>query len=151
MLKNAEAWRWQAARAHHAAARRTFLVASTGALAGTAIASQTVSGITPADKPANVSSGVRGGRKARSTILFFLSGGASHLDMWDLKPHAPLEYRGPFQPISTSAPGVVLSEHLPMLARQAHHLALINSVGSSVKPEHSKTFPWVDTGPSLWE
>jgi hypothetical protein len=52
--------------------------------------------------------------------------------MWDLKPHAPLEYRGPFQPISTSAPGVVLSEHLPMLARQAHHLALINSVGSSV-------------------
>lgn len=49
-----------------------------------------------------------------------------------MKPNAPLEYRGPFQPIATSAPGVMLSEHLPMLARQAHHLALINSVGGSV-------------------
>ena len=69
---------------------------------------------------------------AKSTILFFLSGGASHLDMWDMKPTAPLEYRGPFQPIATSAPGVVLSEHLPLLARQAHHLAVINSIGGSV-------------------
>ncbi len=49
-----------------------------------------------------------------------------------MKPNAPLEYRGPFRPIATSAPGVMLSEHLPLLARQAHHLALINSVGASV-------------------
>jgi hypothetical protein len=69
---------------------------------------------------------------ARSTILFFLCGGASHLDTWDLKPNAPAEYRGPFQPIATSAPGVMLCEHLPMLAQQAHHLALVNSVGSTV-------------------
>jgi hypothetical protein len=64
--------------------------------------------------------------------LFFLSGGASHLDMWDMKPEAPLEYRGPFQAITTSAAGVRLSEHLPLLARQAHHLALVNSVGATV-------------------
>jgi hypothetical protein len=69
---------------------------------------------------------------AKSTILFFLCGGASHLDMWDLKPNAPEDYRGPFQPIETSAPGVRLSEHLPLLAQQAHHLALVNSVGASV-------------------
>jgi hypothetical protein len=69
---------------------------------------------------------------AKSTILFFLSGGASHIDMWDMKPEAPSEYRGPFQPISTSASGVRLCEHLPLLARQAHHLALINSVGGTV-------------------
>ncbi|HAV34645.1 MAG: DUF1501 domain-containing protein [Planctomyces sp.] len=69
---------------------------------------------------------------ARSTILFFLSGGASHIDMWDMKPAAPLEYRGPFQPISTSAPGVTLCQHLPLLAQQAHHLALLNSIGGSV-------------------
>ncbi len=69
---------------------------------------------------------------AKSTILFFLCGGASHIDMWDLKPDAPLEYRGPFQPIATSAIGVRLCEHLPLLARQAHHIALINSVGASV-------------------
>jgi len=72
------------------------------------------------------------GGKAKSTILFFLCGGASHLDMWDLKPNAPDSHRGPFRPIETSAPGVRLSEHLPLLARQAHHLAVINSVGASV-------------------
>ncbi len=70
--------------------------------------------------------------KAKSTILFFLCGGASHLDMWDMKPNAPADYRGPFQPIATSAPGVMLSEHLPLLAKQAHHLALVNSVGATV-------------------
>ena len=69
---------------------------------------------------------------ARSTILFFLCGGASHIDMWDMKPHAPAEYRGPFDPVATSAPGVFLSEHLPLLSRQAHHLALLNSVGAKV-------------------
>lgn len=70
--------------------------------------------------------------KARSTILFFLCGGASHLDMWDMKPNAPLDYRGPFKPIGTSAPEIELSEHLPLLAKQAHHLAVIRSVGASV-------------------
>src|SRR5436309_3235993 len=72
------------------------------------------------------------GATARSTILFFLCGGASHVDTWDLKPDAPAEYRGPFRPIATSAPGVRLCEHLPMLARQAHHLAVVNSVGATV-------------------
>ena len=70
--------------------------------------------------------------KAKSTILFFLCGGSSHLDMWDLKPEAPLEYRGLFQPINTSAPGVQISEHLPLTAKQAHHLAIVRSVRSSV-------------------
>ena len=66
---------------------------------------------------------------AKSVILFWLSGGASHIDTWDLKPDAPAEYRGEFKPITTSAPGVRLCEHLPFLARQAHHLAVVNSLG----------------------
>jgi hypothetical protein len=70
--------------------------------------------------------------KAKSVILFFLCGGASHIDTWDLKPDAPSEYRGPFQPISTSAPGVRCCEHLPLLAKQAHHLAVIRSVCGTV-------------------
>lgn len=70
--------------------------------------------------------------RAKSTILFFLSGGASHIDLWDMKPDAPAEYRGPFQPIATSAAGIRLCEHLPLLAKQAHHLALVNSVGGTV-------------------
>ncbi|WP_202921749.1 DUF1501 domain-containing protein [Anatilimnocola aggregata] len=72
------------------------------------------------------------GGRAKSTILFFLSGGASHIDMWDMKPDAPADYRGPFQPIATSAPGISLCEHLPLLSKQAHHLALVNSVGGTV-------------------
>jgi hypothetical protein len=52
--------------------------------------------------------------------------------MWDMKPSAPEDYRGPFQPIATKASGVRLSEHLPLLAEQAHHLALVNSIGATV-------------------
>jgi hypothetical protein len=65
-------------------------------------------------------------------ILFFLCGGASHIDTWDMKPDAPAEYRGPFSAIATSAPGIRLCEHLPLLAAQAHHLAVINSVSGTV-------------------
>ncbi|MBY0232965.1 MAG: DUF1501 domain-containing protein, partial [Gemmataceae bacterium] len=68
-------------------------------------------------------------RKAKSCILFWLSGGASHIDTWDMKPDAPAEYRGAFKPVATSAPGIALCEHLPHLARQAHRLAVLRSVG----------------------
>jgi len=105
--------------------RRRFLVASSAGFAGYSFGGQRLSAAS-ADVPA-VPKGT-----AKSTILFFLSGGASHIDMWDMKPTAPLEYRGPFQPIATSAPGVRLSEHLPLLSQQAHHLAVVNSIGSSV-------------------
>jgi uncharacterized protein (DUF1501 family) len=70
-----------------------------------------------------------GRARAKSTILVWLSGGASHIDTWDLKPDAPVEYRGEFKPVATSAPGVRLCEHLPLLAQQAHHLAVVNSLG----------------------
>ena len=109
--------------------RRSFLVASSLGLAGLALGKPTAAGLpttTPSsqlapDKPT-----------AKSTILFFLSGGASHVDMWDMKPQAPLEYRGPFQPIATSSREIRLCEHLPLLAKQAHHLALVNSIGATV-------------------
>ena len=65
---------------------------------------------------------------AKATIMIVLAGGASHLDTWDMKPGAPAEIRGEFQPIETSSPGVRLCEHLPMTARHAHRLAVINSV-----------------------
>jgi hypothetical protein len=48
--------------------------------------------------------------------------------MWDLKPAAPAEVRGPFRPIATSLPGVQVCEHLPRLARLAHRYALVRSV-----------------------
>lgn len=103
--------------------RRELLVASAAGYAGMAF------GRPAAGSPAPPAAG---GGRAKSVILFFLCGGASHLDTWDMKPDAPAEYRGPFAPISTSAPGVRLCEHLPMLAKQAHHLAVVNSVGGTV-------------------
>jgi hypothetical protein len=67
--------------------------------------------------------------RAHSTILFWLSGGASHIDTWDLKPDAPAEFRGPFRSVPTSAPGLQFCEHLPRLGRVAHHLAVVRSLG----------------------
>jgi hypothetical protein len=104
--------------------RRTFLVASGMGFAGLAFGKPSA-GVSAQERPNERA-------PAKSTILFFLCGGASHIDMWDMKPNAPLEYRGLFQPIETSSPGVRLCEHLPLLARQAHHLALVNSVGGTV-------------------
>jgi uncharacterized protein DUF1501 len=66
--------------------------------------------------------------EARSCILIYLLGGPPHLDMWDLKPHAPAEVRGPFRPIPTNLPGLRICEHLPRLARMADRYALVRSV-----------------------
>jgi len=57
--------------------------------------------------------------------------------MWDMKPHAPAEIRGEFQPIGTSVPGVVFSEHLPRLAKNMHHLTLVRSMNHSVNNSHA--------------
>src|SRR5947209_5592192 len=65
--------------------------------------------------------------RARSVIMFNLLGGPSHQDMVDLKPHAPAEIRGEFQPIQTSVPGVQVCEHLPNLARWMHRACLIRT------------------------
>jgi hypothetical protein len=65
---------------------------------------------------------------ARSVILLFQFGGASHLDTFDPKPSAPPEIRGEFATIKTSVPGILVSEHLPRLARSADKFALVRSV-----------------------
>src|SRR6266404_2238107 len=70
-------------------------------------------------------------------IVIFLNGGPSHLDMWDMKPSAPVEIRGEFQPIATTVPGVQLSEHLPRLARQIHRATIVRSVHHSVNNAHA--------------
>jgi len=67
--------------------------------------------------------------RAKRVILLFMWGGPAHQDTWDLKPEGPVENRGEFMPISTSVPGLHISEHFPLIARQADKLALIRSVG----------------------
>jgi hypothetical protein len=66
--------------------------------------------------------------RAKSCILLFCWGGPSQLETFDLKPDAPAEIRGQFKPIATSVPGIAISEHLPLLARQAHRLAIVRSM-----------------------
>lgn len=66
--------------------------------------------------------------KAKNVILLYLLGGAATQDMWDLKPTGPVETRGEFRPISTSAPGVQICEHLPRTAKWMHKVAVVRSV-----------------------
>jgi hypothetical protein len=63
-----------------------------------------------------------------SVILIWKGGGPSHIDTWDLKPDAPAEYRGEFMPISTNVPGIQISEHLPLSARQMDKFSIVRSV-----------------------
>ncbi|MCA9055949.1 MAG: DUF1501 domain-containing protein [Planctomycetaceae bacterium] len=63
-----------------------------------------------------------------SVILVWANGGPSHIDLFDLKPQAPREYRGPFRPIGTTVPGMEISELLPQLAAQARRFTLIRSL-----------------------
>jgi hypothetical protein len=65
---------------------------------------------------------------AKHCILVYLLGGPSHLDMWDPKPRAPAEIRGPFETIATALPGVHFTEHLPLLAHRADQLAVVRSM-----------------------
>ncbi|MBI5758827.1 MAG: DUF1501 domain-containing protein [Planctomycetales bacterium] len=66
--------------------------------------------------------------RAKSCIVLFLFGAPAHQDTWDLKPEAPADVRGEFQPISTNVPGTFVSEHIPLLASMADRFALIRSV-----------------------
>jgi uncharacterized protein (DUF1501 family) len=62
-----------------------------------------------------------------SLVIVFLKGGLSTIDTWDMKPQAPAEFRGEFDPIDTNVPGIQLCEHLPRVARQMDKFSLIRS------------------------
>lgn len=65
---------------------------------------------------------------ARSCIFLFMWGGQPQQDMWDLKPDAPAGVRSPFQPIQTAAPGILVGDQMPQIARQADKLSVIRSL-----------------------
>ena len=66
--------------------------------------------------------------RAKSCIVLFMFGAPAHQDCWDMKPDAPVEIRGEFQPVPSAVPGINISEHLPMLARMTDRLTQIRSV-----------------------
>lgn len=75
--------------------------------------------------------------KADACIVIFLNGGPSHLDMWDMKPDAPDNIRGPFKPIASSLPSVPVCEHLPKLAKWMDHCTLVRSMNHTVNGSHA--------------
>lgn len=75
------------------------------------------------------------GTRPKSAIMIYLPGGPSHMDMYDIKPDAPEEFRGEFKAIQTNVPGVQISEHFPEQARIFNKLAVIRSLISV--DEHS--------------
>jgi uncharacterized protein (DUF1501 family) len=66
--------------------------------------------------------------KPKAMIVVFLHGGASHLETWDPKPGAPLEYRGPFQTIATKTPGLRFCELLPLQAAISDRFTVLRSM-----------------------
>lgn len=72
----------------------------------------------------------------KSIINIYLPGGPSHMDMFDLKPEAPKEYRGEFKPIATSSPGMEICEHFPKLAALGDKFSVIRSI-YGIRDEHA--------------
>jgi hypothetical protein len=83
--------------------------------------------------------------KANRCILIWLDGGPTHLETFDLKPDAPAEVRGPFQPISTAVPGVQICELMPNTAQRLGQLAIVRSVTSPLG-EHNFGAHYLLTG-----
>ncbi|MDP7273947.1 MAG: DUF1501 domain-containing protein, partial [Planctomycetaceae bacterium] len=61
-------------------------------------------------------------------IFVLLCGGPSHVDTWDMKPEAPLDFRGPYEPIATRVPGMQINEMHTRLAQLTDQFTLINSM-----------------------
>lgn len=83
--------------------------------------------------------------KATSAIFINLGGGPSHIDTFDLKPDAPSEFRGEFNPIDTNVPGIQISEHLPKLAKCADKFAILRGVSHSLAAHEFGT-KYMNTG-----
>lgn len=82
-------------------------------------------------------------KNTKSVILLWMGGGPSTIDLWDLKPNTPTG--GPFKPISTSADGVQICEHLPLLSQQMHHLSIVRSM-STREADHTRGRYYMHTG-----
>jgi Protein of unknown function (DUF1501) len=83
--------------------------------------------------------------RAKSCVLIWLDGGPSHLETFDLKPDAPAEVRGPFQPIATNVNGIQISEHMPHTAKICDKLTIIRSMTSPLG-EHGLANQYLMTG-----
>ena len=102
----------------HSTSRRTFLGGSSSALG--ALALSTMQGDVAQASELGLP---HHPPKARRVIYLFMSGGPSHIDLWDLKPDAPDEIRGSFKSVSTNVPGIQICEHYNQLSKHVDKLA----------------------------
>ncbi|MFO0914437.1 MAG: DUF1501 domain-containing protein [Pirellulales bacterium] len=118
-------------------ARRSFLQIGGLTLGGLTLADMLryESQLHASERPAN--------RKA--VILIYLAGGPSHIDMYDLKPKAPAEFRGEFRPIGTNVAGIEICEHLPRQAQVMDKMAIVRSAYHT-NAGHGMGSQWMITG-----
>lgn len=102
-------------------------------------------GLTLANYTRLASAGALKNGKAERAIFIELPGGPSHLDTFDMKPDAPAEIRGSFNPIATNVPGIQISEHLPKLAKVADKFAILRGV-SHTRAAHRIGREYINTG-----
>ena len=84
-------------------------------------------------------------KKDTSVILIWLDGGPSHIDTYDMKPEAPAEYRGIWNPIRTNVPGIEITELFPLQARVADKFSIIRSLHHD-NGDHFTAGHWMLTG-----
>ncbi|MCI0375972.1 MAG: DUF1501 domain-containing protein [Gemmataceae bacterium] len=113
--------------------RRNLLKVSAFGLAGLAAGA-------PALASPQASGGSRTRARARAVIYLNQFGGPSHHDTFDMKPDAPDNIRGTFDPIDTSAPGIRICEHLPRMAREMHRVAVLRAVHHRMRNHNSATY-----------
>jgi hypothetical protein len=88
------------------------------------------------------------GSRTKSVIMIHLSGGPSHVDMYDMKPAAPAEYRGEFRPVRTNVPGMQVCELMPEQAKIADKFAVLRGVQLAhlhTANEFYSGYPWQET------
>ena len=95
---------------------------------------------------AEVEGKVRAGCEKRSCIMIFNLGAPSHIDLWDMKPDAPREIRGPFSPIRTKSDAFEISELLPLHAKIADKFSLVRSCHHDGAAVHDAGWQVMQTG-----
>ena len=123
--------------------RRGFLKQSLFAGVATALVGAHLRSAFADDRPIPPGERLPGHAKAKRAIFIYLAGGPSHIDTFDPKPGRPTG--GPYVPVKTPIPGVVLGEHLPKTAARMLDIALIRSM-TSKEGNHSRARTLVHTG-----
>jgi uncharacterized protein (DUF1501 family) len=82
-------------------------------------------------------------KRHKSAIMLWMGGGPATIDIWDLKPGAPTG--GEFKPIATTADGVQISEHMPLMAKEMKHMAIVRSM-STREADHNRGRYYMHTG-----